>query len=530
MHIWLKMYRHGTLRVVAYLVLGLLGACVASGDDGDMPVASEASDEAARSDDETEDGVPAAQTTIARCCGCTCADARWSCAKETCTDERGVVTALAPEAGYFELEPGLAGIDTDARGRMFYAFQPADSAPEQRPLFVFFQGGPVVGMLPLWGGNTGPLTLDPDRTRGEPIAPNPARWSRFANLLYIDSPYAGFSYVVDPTVALDETFFDRMSEHFGVRREASCFTRVLVRFLARHPQLIANRVVLVGESYGGIRATHMLDQLLHHATLRGPGMTPPLADEIASYLARALGRPSILGFTPAQIGAHFGAVLIQPSVDLSGFTPPPRDESGNSLQPGFNMRLDRMWKSLLTPSVLRRLTGVSIESIAWMRGAARMDDLFSVAATSYSDPGAAVPRTAEAGLRALLGGVRPDYLYYRPVVYLSGVTSDRDDIEDSEDRFVVALRHVPMFITNAGRDENIDSASVLNVVASSSEVRSVTRAGRTSRIENVQVTYVDGTRRAIRFPSYPESGHAVTMFVPELIAADVQSWWSEIDR
>ena len=107
------------------------------------------------------------------CCGCLCADARWSCSEDTCTDALGAVLELAPEAGFFQVEAGF--VDPNAKGRLFYAFQPADSAPAQKPLLVLFNGGPFTSMLPLWGGNTAPSTLDPAVTGGAEIATTPPR-------------------------------------------------------------------------------------------------------------------------------------------------------------------------------------------------------------------------------------------------------------------------------------------------------------------------------------------------------------------
>ena len=86
------------------------------------------------------------------------------------------------------------------------------------------------------------------------------------NLLYIDAPVTGFSYNVSPDAA---NLSGRISEfflkgNFNPFIDAAQMTRVILRFLDNHPDIQANEVILVGESYSGTRVSTMLNLLLFH--------------------------------------------------------------------------------------------------------------------------------------------------------------------------------------------------------------------------------------------------------------------------
>ena len=167
---------------------------------------------------------------------------------------------LVTEAGFIDIPPQ----PTAARyaARIFYDFQPADTQPASRPLFVLFNGGPgdATSTLLLQRG-TGRMTLDSDAAAGPSPVVNPASWTQFANLLYLDERLAGFSYGLLPAVGCVMSDVE----------DASDFVRALLTFLDGHVALRGNPVVLVGESYGGVRATWMLDLLLRYQTEAAKG-------------------------------------------------------------------------------------------------------------------------------------------------------------------------------------------------------------------------------------------------------------------
>lgn len=248
------------------------------------------------------------------CRGGLCLDKTWSCSSGTAMADDGSAAGVTSEAGFLEIAGGTyrsEGVDrTTPTHRVWYSFHPARFGRKNKPLAVFFNGGPGSGTMPyLFAFNTGPKTLDPQITAD--IADNPNSWTEFANLLYIDAPATGFSY---PLKEEDGTMHDIGND---IDRDASTFLRVLMRFLARHPVLRDNRIILVGESYGGIRATLMLQELFDYASLRLSHATEgyrdlQLSDELTSYF-----RAVMASATPsaAEIASKFGhQVLIEPGL------------------------------------------------------------------------------------------------------------------------------------------------------------------------------------------------------------------------
>src|SRR4051812_1042596 len=95
---------------------------------------------------------------------------------------------VATAAGFVDVPAQAHGANYPAR--MFYSLMPAETDRADRPLFVFFNGGPggatSGGLLP-WG--TAPLRLSID---SEGLSPNPARFTQLGDALYIDQRQTGF--------------------------------------------------------------------------------------------------------------------------------------------------------------------------------------------------------------------------------------------------------------------------------------------------------------------------------------------------
>jgi choice-of-anchor A domain-containing protein len=250
------------------------------------------------------------------CNGGLCLDPTWSCSGDTVMADDGTAAALESEAGFLQIDGGTYQAEGYSRispmHRVWYSFHPAQFGRKNKPLAVLFNGGPGTGTTPmLFAFNTGPTTVDPQRTSR--IVTNPNSWTSFANLLYIDAPATGFSY---PLKDEDGNMPDIGND---MNRDASNFLRVIVRFLARHPSLQQNRVILVGESYGGTRASLMLDQLFNYASLNadhssdgGYGDTQLYKELTTNYFNTALRKSAP---TVADIAAKFShQVLIEPSL------------------------------------------------------------------------------------------------------------------------------------------------------------------------------------------------------------------------
>lgn len=238
---------------------------------------------------------------------------------------------LRPEAGFMAIEPisfyfhyGSYFNRLDLRSseaKLFFSFRPADRDPEHKPLFVFFNGGPgsatSFGLMSMY---TGPYTLDNSvDDGGDAYVANPVPWTRLGSLLYIDAREAGFSYNLMDGVASELARWREFNaQNFNPLFDAADFIRVVLRFLAAHPALRANRVVLVGESYGGDRATCLLHLLLNYADYgngRQMFQDPALSREIQAHIDAVV--PEYRGRTapPEVVARQFGhQILIQPSV------------------------------------------------------------------------------------------------------------------------------------------------------------------------------------------------------------------------
>jgi hypothetical protein len=238
---------------------------------------------------------------------------------------------MQPEAGFCTLEEIDYYFQTgsyfnrlalrSSPARIWRVFTPADADPSSKPLFVFFNGGPGgATSAGLFSANTGrnAVSVDPV-TREKTIIINPHSWTRVGNLLHIDSRTAGFSYSLMDNPqddALRQAEWD--SQNYNPFVDAADFVRVLLRFLADHPSLQKNPVVVVAESYGGIRTLVMLHLLLFYENY-GNGKADyqdlALVHEIQSHFDVVF--PDYAGHTvpPSVIAGQFGhMILIQPAI------------------------------------------------------------------------------------------------------------------------------------------------------------------------------------------------------------------------
>jgi hypothetical protein len=239
-----------------------------------------------------------------------------------------------PEAGFITLEENTFYFHLNSYfnrvalrsspARIWYVYQPADEDPSSKPLFVFFNGGPggatSCGLLAAYTGKNAVMW---DQDTGEAsIVPNPASWMRIGNLLYIDARNTGFSYSLMDNPDDDarrQGEFD--AQNYNSYTDGADFVRVLLRFLDGHPAIRSNRVVLVPESYGGIRTIVMLHFLLYYENyVNGLSVyqDPALVDEIRNHYDAVF--PEYRGGTvpPGVVARQFGhQVLIQTALAWS---------------------------------------------------------------------------------------------------------------------------------------------------------------------------------------------------------------------
>jgi hypothetical protein len=137
--------------------------------------------------------------------------------------------------------------------------------------------------------------------------------------LHIDAPVTGFSYnlvanVSDRSVRAAEFG----AQNFNPFLDAAQVLRVVLRFLAVHPALQGNPVVIVGESYGGVRAITM-QNLIYFYEKYGDGSKiykdQALAAEIRQHLEKVFPNETVRPFPPETIARQFGRqVLIEPLI------------------------------------------------------------------------------------------------------------------------------------------------------------------------------------------------------------------------
>ena len=225
------------------------------------------------------------------------------------------------ESGFIALESVEYSLQSNktqtGKAMMWYNFQPADENPEEKPLFVFYNGGPGSASAIVFLYNTAKRTAD-QACSPNGYAENETSWTQFGNLLFVDARQTGFSYgITDNPANRRERRNYFSASNFNVFTDAADFIRVILRFLEKHPELESNPVVLAGESYGGTRSTAILNILLNVADYAGNNRVfydGTLFDEIAAHFKKI--DPALDGMPSKELAAkQFGRqILIQPLV------------------------------------------------------------------------------------------------------------------------------------------------------------------------------------------------------------------------
>ena len=229
------------------------------------------------------------------------------------------IEGLDYESGFIDLEENSYTLSNknskSGRAKMWYYFQPADKNPQDKPLFVFYNGGPGSSSALIFLYNTSKKTAD-QAFADDGIADNQWNWNQLGNLLYIDARQTGFSYgIVDnpSNSSARSNYFS--TSNFNVFVDASDFIRVILRFLGNHPQIKSNPVVLAGESYGGTRTTAVINVLLNvadYAQRNRVFYDQALFNEIAAHFQEI--DPSVTGMPSKEaVAKQFGGqIMIQP--------------------------------------------------------------------------------------------------------------------------------------------------------------------------------------------------------------------------
>lgn len=447
--------------------------------------------------------------------------------------------SLPAEAGFLEVPPATV-VGPPYPARMFYSFQPAAPDAAEAPLLLFFNGGPgsaTSGLLLVYG--TGPLTLDANAATDPGPFENPAPYTRFANLLYLDERQTGFSYGIGPLPAC----LDGMQ---GYIEDAGDYVHALLDFLDTHPELRGRRVVLVGESYGGTRAPMMLYLLQHYAT--PPERPVPQLETIHERLPWLRERvqahfdavdPARAGQarTPVEVAAQFGEqALIQPNFfgttqvqfqnmllpqdpDFAAFVADMAayDQYDVRRDPTYELEVaTRAQNALHDPLSLEDLLGVELASIDKFPAAERTD-----AARLLEGYDLQQVALAEAGLRAALGDLPDTDAYWLPL--RPACTNMLGDV-GSANALLDVMTRSRTFVTNARYDAVVYTEALpalFDLTAYDVTLDTASPAGA-SRPGEIVLTSPEREVR-VRFPTY-EAGHAVTLSAAAELGADLRDW------
>jgi Serine carboxypeptidase len=527
-------------------------------------------------------GSPECSSGVAQA-DCPSSPDRWDGSADLGSEDESNLREPTPLAAFIDLErveyQDDDGPQESAAARLFYSFFPASEDARERPVFVFFNGGPggsTTGVLHAFG--TAPTVVATDPPRAEVIS-NPDSFDQLGNLLYIDTRNAGFSYSVadDPSDAAQR--LEGVSDSaLNAWVDAADVVRVIVRVLEQQPALRNNRVVLVGESYGGSRAALVTALLFSPRRLAGSGSDPlipytdpALAAELAEHFAEAFPGIPFERLDARVISRQFGAqVLIQPAFgllaseirfpaaalsDCSPGSPMSRAAEAQTAScplPLGQYDVELLEKpngfteaafgaaaaSMLDPEGFRRRFLVSPLEVAGLpaeqrNGAFRFGDLTKATST---------PALESTPWTDALGETPAWDRYYLQNWVENGGFGGRLTIQAMEGALPLFIRHLPWvrtLITDALFDLSFPSRDLLLVLDEWREARQLEvtadydgtagedRPGWLELEFGDSFALADERRHVrVRMPAYEHSGHAVTLTEGAALMQDVRDFLS----
>jgi hypothetical protein len=384
------------------------------------------------------------------------------------------------------------------------------------------------------------MTLDALATGPLVPAPNPHSWTRFANLLYLDTRDAGFSYEVD-RIACDVE--DEGRAEGRMVADAADLVFGTLEFLAAHPSLRSRPVVFVGESYGGTRAALIWELLLHYADPSAVRPRPSTLEAIVPSLRARIQahvdatRPDLEGraATVAEMSAQFGhGVLIEPAFSANELFfesrafahDEPELAKREKTMDLYDLRRtqtesDALWSqvsaTMQAPRRIEALLGVKLRSIDGLAAKER-----GVAARLQPGHGSFAPGP-ESALTAELGQLAFDDVYWMPVADMCRMFPDTM----TERVALNVLPEVDALMTRAKYDAVVHTEALpaywrragFHAFIDESSPAGAARPGM------LDADLPSGHAR-IRFPQYA-AGHEVTMTAGPELAADVEEWLRE---
>jgi pimeloyl-ACP methyl ester carboxylesterase len=355
--------------------------------------------------------------------------------------------------------------------RLFYVFRKADV--ENAPLVVFFNGGPgYATSFGLLAHGTSPATVD---SSGALVA-NGASWTSFANLLYIDERQSGFSYGVG--TAPGACAFDPVAD-------AADFAQALLRFFDAHQALRHAPVVLVGESYGGMRAMYVLAQL------RASGDAKQFGHVV-------LLEPFLLG--RAQIDAQAATIGSDPYVGTVDTTKDPYDVR----QPvGYTDGLSDAVANALAGGGATELFGTSFSEIPRFGPADRLNAFRTPATVADRPPVLALDTV----IASEIGALTPTDAYAHVIATeCADVSAPFTSATGALDVLVANVGQVKTFISQARYDANVYTPAIF------------TALGTLGHPEVIA---------AMHLATYDASGHMIEVSEAQKLHDDVALWLTQ---
>ena len=236
----------------------------------------------------------------------------------------GFVSIGSISYDYLDSNHGIKTLSTEPV-RLFYSFQKAVGSDvplkaDDLPVLVVFNGGPgAATSVNFMSMNTADITLSKETTGESLFAENKFSWRKMANILYIDAPWTGFSYNYGYMLPCLEAYRGLIDANtFNPFVDADLMVRGMLQALDTC-NVADHRVYIVGESYGGTRATLMLNMLLFPKNYHGDPSVDNLfkdnnlADRIETHYRNVFGMedPSPKEIAQKQFGK---AVLVQPQL------------------------------------------------------------------------------------------------------------------------------------------------------------------------------------------------------------------------
>ena len=131
-------------------------------------------------------------------------------------------------------------LDVSEVKKFHYMFNYAHEDPENKPLVLWFNGGPGCSSLDGWANEHGPMQMGTDGS----FHLNEYSWNRAANMIYLESPGdVGFSYI-DSKLDYELYINDDIAANDNLQ--------ALLSFFKKFPSMKNKDFYISGESYGGI--------------------------------------------------------------------------------------------------------------------------------------------------------------------------------------------------------------------------------------------------------------------------------------